>query len=116
MQIDQMEGEITRLRLSGRMDYAGATGIDAKFMEVAAGAKAVLVDMSKVEFLASMGIRTLIMAAKLMKARGDRLVMFNPEMMVAKVLQTSGTDILIPVYYDLALAGRALQAARAAKS
>ena len=107
---------ITRVRLIGRMDYAGATEIDSKFMEVAGREKSVLVDLSKVEFLASMGIRTLIMAAKLVKARGDRLVMFNPEMMVAKVLQTSGTDILIPVYYDLALAGKALQAARAAKN
>jgi len=41
---------------------------------------------------------------------------FNPEMMVAKVRQTSGTDILIPVYYDLPLACKALHAARAPKS
>ena len=116
MQIEEQDGEITRVRLIGRMDYAGATEVDAKFMEQAGREKLMLVDMSKVEFLASMGIRTLIMAAKVVKARGDRMVLFNPEMMVAKVLQTSGTDILIPVYFDLALACKALHAARAPKT
>jgi anti-sigma B factor antagonist len=116
MQIEELDHDIIRAKLIGRMDYAGATEIDAQFMELAGLQKLVLVDLSKVEFLASMGIRTLIMAAKVVKARGDRMVLFNPEMMVAKVLQTSGTDILIPVYYDLALACKALQAARAPKS
>jgi hypothetical protein len=32
------------------------------------------------------------------------------------VLKTSGTDILIPVYYDLPLACNALQPSRAPKS
>ena len=116
MQIDELDADITRVRLSGRMDYAGASEIDAQFMELAGRDKLLLVDLSKVAFLASMGIRTLIMAAKVLKARGDRMVLFSPDMMVAKVLQTSGTDILISVYYDLALACRALQAARAPKS
>ena len=116
MHIEKLSGDITRVRLIGRMDYAGATGIDAKFMELAGREKFVLGDLSKVDFLASMGIRTLIMAAKAVKERGGKMVLFNPEMMVAKVLQTSGTDILIPVYYDLPLACKALQPAGAPKS
>ena len=115
MQTEELDDGISRVKLDGRMDYAGATEIDAKFMALAGRAKSVLVDMSKVEFLASMGIRTLIMAAKVLKARGDRMILFNPQMIVAKVLQTSGTDILIPVYYDLTLACKALRAARAPK-
>jgi anti-anti-sigma factor len=114
--MEELDREIIRAKLVGRMDYAGATEIDARFMELAGLEKLLLVDLSKVEFLASMGIRTLIMAAKVVKARGDKMVLFNPEMMVAKVLQTSGTDILIPVYYDLALACKALHAARAPKN
>jgi hypothetical protein len=44
------------------------------------------------------------------------MILFSPEMMVAKVLKTSGTDTLIPVYYDLPLACKALQPAHAPKS
>jgi len=116
MHIEKPDGDITRVRLVGRMDYAGATEIDAKFTELAGREKFVLVDLSKVNFLASMGIRTLIMAAKALKERDGKLILFSPEMMVAKVLKTSGTDTLIPVYYDLPLACQALQPVRAPKS
>ena len=75
-----------------------------------------LVDLAKVNFLASMGIRTLIMAAKALKDRGGRMLLFSPDTTVAMVLKTSGADILIPVYYDLPLACKALQPSRAPKS
>lgn len=97
------------MSLAGRMDIAGSTEIDAAFMASAGGAKFLLVDLSKVSFLASMGIRTLITAAKALKERGGKMILFSPELTVAKVLKTSGTDILIPVYYDLSLACNALQ-------
>ena len=109
MQIEKPEGEMARVKLVGRMDYAGATEIDAKFMELVEQEKFLLVDISKVNFLASMGIRTLIMGAKALKERGGKMILLSPEMMVAKVLKTSGTDILIPVYYDLSLARMAMQ-------
>ena len=109
MHIEQPEGHIARVRLAGRMDHAGTLEIDARFMELAAREKFLLVDLSKITFLASMGIRTLIMAAKALKERGGKMILFNPDMMVAKVLKTSGTDILIPVHYDHLLARMALQ-------
>ena len=115
MHTDELDGGITRVSLAGRMDFAGATEIDAKFMELASREKLLLVDLSKVNFLASMGIRTLIMAAKALKERGGKMILLSPEMMVAKVLKTSGTEILIPVHYDLALASKALQHIRAPK-
>jgi anti-anti-sigma factor len=116
MQTEKLDGDITRVKLTGRMDHAGATEIDARMMELAGREKFVLLDISKVSFLASMGIRTLIMAAKAVKANDGKLILFSPETMVAMVLKTSGTDILIPVYYDLSLARMALQPARAPKS
>ena len=116
MHIEAPDGNIARVRLAGRMDHAGTTEIDAKFMELAGRAKYLLVDLSKVNFLASMGIRTLIMAAKALKERGGKMILFSPEMMVAKVLKTSGTEILIPVYYDLLLARMALQPPHEPKS
>jgi anti-sigma B factor antagonist len=109
MRVDTLDGGITRISLTGRMDYAGATEIDAGFMESANSGKFLLVDLSKVTFLASMGIRTLITTAKALKERGGKMILFGPDMMVAKVLKTSGTDMLIPVYYDLSLACNALQ-------
>jgi anti-anti-sigma factor len=109
MRVEALDGGITRINLAGRMDYAGASEIDSGFMAVAGRDKFLLVDLSKVNFLASMGIRTLITAAKAVKERGGKMILFAPDMMVAKVLKTSGTEMLIPVYYDLSLARNALQ-------
>jgi anti-anti-sigma factor len=109
IQHEERDGDIARIKLVGRMDYAGATEIDAKFVELVAKEKFLLIDLSQVTFLASMGIRTLIVGAKALREKGGKLFLFKPDMMVAKVLKTSGTDILIPVYYDLSLARMAMQ-------
>jgi len=44
MHFEKLEGDITRIRLVGRMDHAGATGIDAQFMETAGSESSCLVD------------------------------------------------------------------------
>ena len=107
--VDTLPGGITRITLTGRMDFAGASAVDAQFMACANSAQSLLVDLSKVTFLASMGIRTLMTAAKALKQRGGgKMILFAPELSVAKVLTTSGTDIILPVYYDLGLACSAL--------
>jgi len=50
-----------------------------------------------------------ITAAKALRERGGKMVLFSPELAVAKVLKTSGTDLLIPIYYELSSACNALQ-------
>ena len=61
-------------------------------------------DMSKVSFLASIGMRTLLSCAKAASARGGKMVLFNPQPMVKDVLETSGVASLIPMTDDLAAA------------
>lgn len=101
MTTETLEDGITRVSLAGRLDYAATTEIDAALSAVARSAKHLLVDLSKVTFLASMGIRTLLTTAKTLKDRGGKMALFQPELAVAKVLKVSGTDMLVPVYYDL---------------
>jgi|ERR1043166_743942 anti-anti-sigma factor len=109
MHTEVIDGDITRVTLQGRMDYDGATEVEGRFAALAGQEKFVLVDLAQVDFLASMGIRTLILAAKQMQAHGGKLILFNPNLLVSKVLKTSGTDLLIPVYFDLHLAYKALR-------
>src|SRR5438105_2738881 len=53
------------IRMSGKMDAIGTQQIDLKFTALTATAKtAVLVDLSKVALLASIGIRTLVSKAQ----------------------------------------------------
>jgi anti-anti-sigma factor len=104
MQIDSetLDNGIVKITLSGRLDVLGAQAIDLKFTALTATKKAnVLVDISALSFLASLGMRTLISSAKALSNRGGKMVLWNPQPNVHDILQTSGLAQLIPVYFDL---------------
>jgi anti-anti-sigma factor len=98
---EQMPGGITRVVLNGRMDIAGAAVVDLKMNIIAGSANKLIIDMEKVEFLGSMGLRSIVIPARAVKSRGGKVVLFAPNEMVESVLKTSGIDTLIPVYHDL---------------
>src|SRR5262245_53721645 len=114
MQIDyeQLDNGILKINLSGRMDIAGSQQIDRKLAELTAPpSRAVVVDLAKVGFLASAGIRMLLINAKALQSRGGKMVLLNPEASVAKVLELSGLDVTIGVFRDLKAACAALTGA-----
>jgi len=80
----------------------GAQAIDLKFAVLTASQRTVsIVDLSQVEFLASMGIATLVRNAKAARLRDGNMVLLNPPASVAKVLTTMRIDQVIPICYDL---------------
>jgi anti-anti-sigma factor len=104
MKLDVLNDEngVTRVLLVGRMDIEGATAVDTKFSVIAGSEKKVIVDMSNVDFLASLGMRTLIISAKSIASKGGRMVLLSPQQPgVAKVLTSSGVDTVIPIAADL---------------
>jgi len=103
MQIDSqvLEGGAVKINLSGRMDIQGAQDIDLKLSGMTASQRAVIVDMSAVNFLASIGIRSLLMVAKAVNSRGGKVVLFNPDETVTKILEMAGIDTLIPISRSL---------------
>lgn len=106
--VEELEHGIRCLTLEGRLDLAGTTAIDLKFSSYAASAKGlILVDLSRLDFLASIGIRTLLMAAKAQRMRGGRFVMCGAQPMVASMIETAGLQGVIPLVADRA-AGIAL--------
>jgi anti-anti-sigma factor len=106
---EQLSDTIKLVTLVGRLDMMGAQSIDLKFTAgVATGVSGVVVDLSGVSFLASLGIRTLISPAKALKARGGKMVLLNPQPLVLEVLKVSGLTVILPVYTDLAEAVAAL--------
>lgn len=101
MKIEPISPGVTKVVLSGRMDAAGAARIDLPFSAVAGGNRGVIVDMSSVDFLASIGIRTLMLGAKTMQRRGGTLVLLAPQTTVLEVLEVTGVLDLLPVVATL---------------
>ena len=109
---EQLEKGILKIGLSGRLDVAGAKDIERKFADLTAAPRnAVIVDLSKVVFLASIGIRVLLVNAKELKSRGGRMALLSPDATVARVLELSGIDMSIGVFRDLEAACAAVAAA-----
>ena len=74
----------------------------------AAPKKGVVVDLSAIRFLASIGISALITSAQAVKLRGGKLVLVvTPGSSVAMSLEATGVDELIPVFKSSREAERA---------
>lgn len=106
---EELPGGIIRVILDGSLDITGASAIDLRMNVIAGTHNAVLIDLAKVSFVGSMGLRSLALPARALKGRGGKMALLNPNENVAQVLKTSGIDTLVPVFYDLETATAALQ-------
>jgi anti-anti-sigma factor len=100
---------VRRVTLSGRLDTVGSEEIAGELASLAESAKrGVVVDLSQVTFLSSMGIRALIAAAKARQAKGGRMVLLvDGSDVVVRTLEATGVGDLIPVFDDEEEAERA---------
>ena len=106
MQITSISQEAAKVVLVGRLDAAGSAKIDLPFSATAGANRHVLVDMSAVTFVASIGIRMLVLSAKTVQRRGGKLLLLAPQAQVEQVLETLGVTDLLPIIRDEAAAIR----------
>ena len=106
---EELADGITRVALDGRLDIAGASAVDLKMNVVAGSAKKLLIDLKRVSFLGSMGLRSIVLPARAVHSRGGKVVLFAPVEMVESVIKSSGIDALLPIHHDYAAALVALQ-------
>src|SRR5262245_13768427 len=92
---------IRTITLQGRMDLEGANAIDLRLTALVATDRTfVVVDLTGVEFMASMGLATLVRGAKAVRLRQGNLVLFNPTPPVRHVLASTRIDQVLGVYHD----------------
>ena len=86
-----------RVTLTGKLDIAGALKIELPLATLAGTRGSLVIDMAAVDFIASIGIRQLIMAAKAVTRGAGRLVLLDPTLAVTETLETSGLVDLLPI-------------------
>jgi anti-sigma B factor antagonist len=104
IEVVSQENGITKVVLDGSMDITGSLEVDPRFKEISQTKDKVIVDLANVNFLASLGMRTLVMSAKSLKEKGGQLVLVKPQAEVEKALRSAGLDQIIPLASDLAAA------------
>jgi anti-anti-sigma factor len=98
---EQIEDGVKCVRLNGRLDMKGTGEIELRFTSLTATNDVqVVVDMSGVDFVASIGMRLLVSCAKANAARGGQLVLASLRPLVRESLETAGISSLIPLFAD----------------
>jgi anti-sigma B factor antagonist len=88
--------------LVGKLDILGVGEIETKLAGYCSGDNVhVLVDLSQVEYIASIGIRLLLISAKSIAIRGGKIGLLNPGTEVKYVLELSGLQTIMPIFSDL---------------
>jgi anti-sigma B factor antagonist len=99
LQYSKLDNDIRMIKLIGKLDIIGTGEIETKFTGHCAGEKVrVIVDLSEVSFLASIGIRLLMLTAKSVTKRGGKMVIVKPIPDVQHVLEVTGIPAIIPIY------------------
>lgn len=102
METIDLPGDIVQLKLDGRLDLEGTQAINDQFWYAAtARAKKIIVDLSAVTFLASIGIRLLLTSARAQAKRGGRLILAAPQPSVRTVIEAAGIDQLVALTADV---------------
>lgn len=98
IEITEQQDGLRRVTLIGRLDTPGVLGIEPRFVTgLVPGGKNAIVDISKVDFISSMGIRMFIAVARNMKDHHARLALYAPQPRVDEVLDAVAFRQLVPV-------------------
>jgi stage II sporulation protein AA (anti-sigma F factor antagonist) len=90
---------LRKIVIWGRLDVPGESVVDALDALVAAPKKGIVVDVSSLKFLASIGIRALLKGAKAVEERGGRMVLVvGTNSQVVMSLEATGVSDLIPMF------------------
>ena len=102
MKLTQLEStyKVTNLLLSGSLDITGVRDIEMDFSRLASGEQAVVIDFSGVTFIASLGMRMLLSAAKKLDTEGNKLVLHSVPPLVETALTTAGLATILPIVKD----------------
>ena len=103
----QQDAAVLVLRPRGRLDGSQANRLRAQLVqELGVGPRQVVVDLSAVDFIDSMGIGLLAVLAKHARAAGGEVVLCNVQAPVRRSLEVTHMHQVFDIFDDHAAAGR----------
>jgi anti-anti-sigma factor len=94
----QADDQRTHVKLTGRLDVAGVNKVTLEFSRhVATRRKPTVVDLSGVDFIASLGMGMLVTNAKALHRHSVKMILADPKALVEEALRSAGIDALIPI-------------------
>jgi anti-anti-sigma factor len=84
-----------RLALTGELDIDSASELEEAVREACASGTGLVIDLRKVTFMDSTGLRVLIVAGRLCEEKGDELRIIPGED-IQRILEMTGLDRVLP--------------------
>lgn len=101
LQYSESEDGIRCLELIGTLDMNGTYAIEVEFVRHCTGENVrVLIDLSGVNYISSIGIPMLVNSARSVARHGGKMVLLNPQKSVESILELAGIPLIIPIFYD----------------
>jgi anti-anti-sigma factor len=95
--VSQFGDAAKKVALVGKLDIDGAAAIESRLADLARSKGNIVIDMSKVAFIASIGLRHLVMTAKAVTRNAGKMLLLDPNPLVTEVLQVSGLQGILPI-------------------
>src|SRR5258707_7447158 len=101
LEYSELDNGIRLIKLIGRLDMEGTNHVDKQSVQHCAGENVfVLIDLTQVNYLSSIGIPMLITSAKAVANRGGRIALLQPQNNVKSGLDSTRASNMIRIYID----------------
>ena len=100
----RLEGDIMVCAIIGRLDAVSAESTSSDLLSLIASCDSgkVLLDLAKLEYVSSLGLRVFVQAAKQLNGSGGTLKLCSATPPIQKVLEISALDSLLDLRDDVA--------------
>jgi len=98
---DDEKNGIAILRLKGRLDATSVPALDLRLSEkVEEGNNKIVLDLRKLDYLSSAGMRLLLGYTKKLKNNGGTLNMFGPVKEILEIIKMGGFEQILQIFND----------------
>ena len=93
-----MADDITVVSPEGRLDSGSGTAFEKELLDrIDSGARKLLLDFSKLQYISSAGLRIVLLAAKRMKSAGGRMALCSLNRQINEVFEISGFSAILDI-------------------
>ncbi|AFM26538.1 STAS domain-containing protein [Desulfomonile tiedjei] len=93
------EGDWIVVGLEGRMDAVTAPEFEKRMLEhIRQGSAKLILDFSKLEYISSAGLRSVLVTGRSSKARGGDMACCGLQGVVKQVFEISGFQKIVPIF------------------
>lgn len=89
--------ENIELTIDGRLDTTTAPQLESKVKESVKNCKLLILNLEKVEYISSAGLRVVLLAHKLMAGVNGKMIIKNPSAFCSSVFEATGMDGVLSI-------------------